>query len=321
MITGKSVLITGGAGFIGSNLAKCLNASNKIIVVDDLSEGHAENLAGLNNVEFVKEDVRNEEFIQKLFTQKKFDYVFHLAASFANQKSIEFPTQDLEINGFATLKLLEAAQKNGLKRGLKRFVYASSSCVYGPVEERMREEMKPAPETPYAITKLLGEYYANFFFEYYKLPTVIVRYFNVYGPNEYPGKYRNVIPNFFARALARQPLPVMGDGRDSRDFTFVEDAVEGTLLAAEKQEAVGQTFNIGCGVETRIIDLAKTINKITGNDDKIRFVPKRAWDKISRRVADVSKAKKLLDFKAKTPLEQGLRKTFEWFKTIPKERL
>lgn len=312
MLSGKTILITGGAGFIGSNLAKRLNASNKIVVVDDLSEGHAENLAGLKNVEFVKEDIRNEEFIQKLFAQKKFDYVFHLAASFANQKSIEFPAQDLEINGFATLKLLEAAQKNGLKR----FVYASSSCIYGPEEKAMREEMKPAPETPYAITKLLGEYYANFFFEYHKLPTAIVRYFNVYGPNEYPGKYRNVIPNFFAKALSGQPLPVMGDGSDSRDFTFVDDAVDGTILAAEKPEAAGQTFNIGHGAETRIIDLAKLVNKTAANGDKIQFVPKRAWDKISRRVAAVEKAKKLLGFEAKTPLEQGLRKTFEWFKTI-----
>ena len=317
MISGKNILITGGAGFIGSNLAKRLSASNKIIVVDNLSEGHEENLAGLKNIEFVKEDIRNEEFIFKLFEQKKFDYVFHLAASFANQKSIEFPTQDLEINGFATLKLLEAAQKNGLKR----FVYASSSCVYGQVGEPMREEMKPAPETPYAITKLLGEYYTNFFFNYYKLPTAIVRYFNVYGPNEYPGKYRNVIPNFFAKALASQPLPVMGDGSDSRDFTFVDDAVEGTILAAEKQTAIGQTFNIGSGVETRIIELAKLVNKIAGNKKGIQFVPKRGWDKVTRRVADVSKAKKLLDFQAKTSLEAGLRKTFNWLKTIPKNKL
>ncbi|NYZ77900.1 NAD-dependent epimerase/dehydratase family protein, partial [Candidatus Micrarchaeota archaeon] len=186
----------------------------------------------------------------------------------------------------------------------------------GAEEKPMKEEMKPAPETPYAITKLLGEYYANFFFEYHKLPTAVVRYFNVYGPNEYPGKYRNVIPNFFAKALAGQPLPVMGDGSDSRDFTFVDDAVEGTILTAEKPEAVGQTFNIGRGSETKIIDLAKLTNKTAGNGDKIQFVPKRSWDKISRRTASVEKAKKLLGFEAKTPLEQGLHKTFEWIKTV-----
>ena len=142
-----------------------------------------------------------------------------------------------------------------------------------------------------------------------------MRYFNVYGPNEYPGKYRNVIPNFFAKAIRREALPVMGDGSDTRDYTFVRDAVEGTLLAAEKSAAVGGVFNIGRGEETRIADLAKKINSIAGNE-KIDFVAKRGWDKVSRRRASIEKARKTLGYAPKTGLDEGLRETFAWLKKV-----
>jgi nucleoside-diphosphate-sugar epimerase len=314
-LKGLKILVTGGAGFIGSNLVARVCGGNEVVVVDDLSEGREDNLAGLENVEFVKQDICDAAAMKKIFARFKPEIVFHFAASFANQKSVEQPKQDLEINGAATLSLLEESRACGVQR----FVYASSSCVYGNASARgepMREDAKPAPETPYAITKLLGEYYAAFFHDFHGLPTATVRYFNVYGPNEYPGKYRNVVPNFFARALRREALPVMGDGSDTRDYTFVGDAVGGTLLAAEKNAAVGGVFNIGRGEETRIIDIANKINAVAGNKAGVEFVEKRGWDKISRRCASIDKAKRVLGYKPKTSLDEGLRETFKWLKTI-----
>lgn len=305
------VLVTGGAGFIGSNLVHALQEKDNVLVVDDLSEGHAENLAGLK-VEFIKEDIRNREFVEKLFTEHKFDKVFHLAASFANQKSVDYPMQDLEINGVATLHLLEEC----VKSKVEKFVYASSSCIYGATSEPMEEGLKPLPETPYAITKLLGEYYTNFFHEHHKLNTSIVRYFNVYGPREYPGQYRNVIPKFLNLAFQKKPLTITGTGEESRDFTYVGDAVQATILAAEKEAAAGQTINIGTGKPTKIIDLAKEVNSVSNSPAQISFIPQRDWDHIAHRVAKVDKMKTLLGFTPKTTLCEGVKKTADWFKEV-----
>jgi len=306
MISGQRILVTGGAGFIGSNLAKALSAANTVFVVDNLSEGFKENIRPLS-VAFFKKDIRDEKFMRMLFEKHKFNYVFHLAASFANQKSIEDPVLDLNVNGLGTLKLLRLAKEFGTKK----FLYASSSCIYGSTNEAMREDFKPMPETPYAITKLLGEEYAKFFAEYHKLPAVSVRYFNIYGPNEYPGPYRNVIPKFFALAKQKKPLVITGTGEETRDFTFVKDAVEATILVAEKGIS-GEAYNIGSGREIKIIDLAKAINKIAGNEGNIAKGERRDWDKISRRLADNSKIKEL-GWAPKTSLNDGLKKTFEWF--------
>ncbi len=305
----SEILVTGGAGFIGSNIVRALAQKNNVTVVDDLSEGHLENLEGVK-VNFVKQDIRNTEFLEKLFKEKKFDKVFHLAASFANQKSIDFPTQDLEINGMATLHLLEQCTKHKVGK----FVYASSSCVYGPTKEKMSEEQKPLPETPYAITKLLGEYYTQFYHDFHKLNTTTVRYFNVYGPCEYPGPYRNVIPKFLSLAFQGKALAITGTGKETRDFTFVEDAATATILASEKPEAKGQVINIGTGKPTKIIDLANEVNHATANKARIEFIPKRNWDHISHRLAEVEKMKTLLGYTPRTSLREGISKTSEWFK-------
>lgn len=311
MISGKKILITGGAGFIGSNLARRLSESgNELVIVDDLSEGHESNMKGLQEVRFFKEDIRNYDFMRELVSRNDFDFVFHFAASFANQKSVDFPAQDLEINGEATLKLLE----NLKGKKLERFVYISSSCIYGAVNEAMKEELKPAPETPYAITKLLGEHYIHFYNDFHKLPSTVIRYFNVYGPNEFPGLYRNVVPNFFAMTMQGSALPITGTGDETRDFTFVDDAVQGTLLAAERKEGIGQAFNLGSGKETRIIELSNLINEISGSNKGVEFKPKRNWDHISRRFADIGKAKKRLGYEPKVNLKEGLKFTYYWLK-------
>jgi len=306
LISGKRILITGGAGFIGSNLAKALAEKNTVFIVDDLSEGFKENLNGIP-MAFFQKDVCDTEFMEKLMGKHRFQIVFHLAASFANQKSVENPEKDLAVNGFGTLKLLELAKKFGVEK----FVYASSSCIYGARNEPMKEDFKPMPETPYAITKLLGEEYAKFFADFHHLNASSVRYFNVFGPNEYPGPYRNVIPRFFALAKQKKPLVITGTGEETRDFTFVEDAVEATILVAEKGVA-GEAYNIGVGRETKIIDLANAINKIAGNAGNMQKGERRDWDHISSRLSDANKIK-ALGWAPKTGLEKGLEKTFEWF--------
>ncbi|HIH20022.1 TPA: NAD-dependent epimerase/dehydratase family protein [Candidatus Micrarchaeota archaeon] len=309
MISGKRILVTGGAGFIGSNLVAALSPANTVFVVDDLSEGFRDNIRSIP-VAFFQKDVRDAEFMRKLMSKHKFHAIFHLAASFANQKSVENPVLDLDVNGMGTLKLLELSKEFGVET----FLYASSSCIYGSTNEPIQEDMKPMPETPYAISKLLGEEYVKFYADFHKMNAKSVRFFNVYGPNEYPGPYRNVIPKFFALAKQKNPLTITGTGEETRDFTFVADAVEGTILVSEKGKP-GEAYNIGSGLETKIIDLAKSVNEMAGNHNNIQFTPRRDWDHISRRLADNRKASEL-GWTAKTPLKEGLRKTFEWLESV-----
>ena len=309
------ILVTGGAGAIGSNLVKKLHQEGaKIIVIDDLSSGCKENIAGIPNVQLVKENITNNDALLKIFSQP-INYVFHLAASFANQKSIESPLDDLDINVDGTLKLLQHSVK---LKNLKRFIYASSSCVYGNVDGIIREETFLAPETPYAISKLAAEYYTLFFHKYYDLPIVILRYFNSYGPGEYPGKYRNVIPNFFKLAINGFPLTITGTGEEIRTFTFVKDIVEGTIKAALKEEAIGECFDIGSDKETKMKDLAEKINSLVKNKAGITFIEKRKWDSIFRRVSSCEKAKRIIDFQPGINLNDGLKQTREWFLSLKK---
>ncbi len=159
----------------------------------------------------------------------------------------------------------------------------------------------------------MGELYSNFSHDFYGLPVVIVRFFNVYGPGEIPGRYRNVIPNFIYWALHHQALPITGTGEETRDFTFVEDIVEGTLIAGVVPEAVGEAVNLASGKETKVIDLASLINKLTGNSSGVKYVERRKWDKITRRRASIEKARQLLGYEPKTEINEGLKKTFNWF--------
>lgn len=311
---GKKILITGGAGLIGTNLTKTLLKGNakSIIVLDDLSAAEKWNIPMDKHIQFIEGSVLDEEILRHAFSMNP-DYVFHLAAHFANQNSVDHPETDLEVNGRGTLKILEYC------RMLKptRVVFASSGCsVYGseaplPLTE---DFVSLHLDTPYQITKLLGELYCNFYVDYYKLPIVIARFFNVIGPGEIPGAYRNVIPNFMYWAMHGKKLPITGTGQETRDFTYVEDIVDGLLRMGTNPKIVGEAINLASNKETKIIDLAKMINEITGNTAGIEFTERRSWDRIIRRCASVDKARTLLGYEPRTDVPQALQEIFRWFK-------
>ena len=308
----KIILITGGAGCIGSNLIKTLLKADpeKIVVLDDLSAAYEWNLPKDAKVLFTRGSILDEEKMKWAFSFKP-HYVFHLAAHFANQNSVDHPETDLLVNGLGTLKVLEYSSLIGVER----FVFASSGCsVYGSrAPLPLREDYVSLHlDTPYQIDKLVGELYCNYFCNYHKLPVAIARYFNVYGPGEVPGKYRNVIPNFIWWALHKQPLPITGTGEETRDFTFVEDIVDGTLRIGTVEGAVGEAINLASETETRVVDLANWINEVNGNQSEIVFRPRRDWDKVVKRRESIEKARKILGYEPSTNIKTGLKKTYEW---------
>lgn len=302
-----NALVTGGAGAIGSALTRALiERGYKVAVIDNLDSGYASLLPKSPNLTFIKKSVLDDKALDAAF-RERVDCVFHLAANFANQNSIDNPEKDLLVNGLGTLKLLMRAQKHNSK-----FIYVSSSCVYGNIQGAVKENGKIHLDTPYAITKHLGEEYTTFFHEYYKLPTVILRIFNSFGPGEMPGKYRNVIPNFIKAAMEGKPLVITGNGNETRDFNWVGNTVQGLMLAAEKETAIGQAFNIGSGVATPIIKVAELINRLTRNNSPIKFAKRREWDKVTNRKADISKARKILGYRPEINLPKHLKLTCEW---------
>jgi nucleoside-diphosphate-sugar epimerase len=312
---GQTVLVTGGAGAIGSNLSRRLAelGAGKVVILDDLSAGKLWSVPNLANVLFVKGDITSEIDLKRVFHEKP-AYVFHLAAFFANQNSIDFPERDLLVSQLGTVRILEHAVLQG---NIKRFVYAGSGCaIYGaqaplPLKE---EFISMHLSTPYQISKMAGELYANFYWHHYELPVVKTRFFNSYGPGEVPGQYRNVIPNFMFWAMRGQPLPITGSGKMTRDFTFVEDIVDALLRAGHYEAAVGQEMNIASGREIEIVEMAERINRITGNRAGLTWTDRRKWDTKSRLLASIDKAREILGYEPKTDFEAGLAATHEWFK-------
>jgi nucleoside-diphosphate-sugar epimerase len=312
-IEGKVVLVTGGAGAIGSNLTRALAELNAktVVVLDDLSAGYEWNIPSLPNVYFVKGSVTDEVSLKRTFTMKP-DIVYHLAAFFANQNSVDFPQRDLMTNGLGTLLLYQYAQLCGTGR----VVYASSGCsIYGssaplPLKE---DFMSMHLTTPYQITKMLGELYANFYHHHYGLPVVKARFFNSFGPGEVPGQYRNVIPNFIFWALSGRPLPFTGSGDETRDFTYVLDIVDALLRAAYYEKAIGQEMNIASARETKILDLAKRINVLTGNEAGIMQAEHRVWDTKKRLLASIERAKDVIGYEPIMEFDEGLKATIKWF--------
>jgi UDP-glucose 4-epimerase len=311
--SGKTILVTGGAGCVGSNLSKKiseLDAAN-VIIFDNLSSAYEWNIPHAENIQFIKGDILNDEDLKRVFKEKP-DYVFHLAAHFANQNSVDNPEKDLMVNGIGILKVLQYAQLVDIER----FVYSSSGCgVYG-LESKMpfkEHDISINLHTPYQVTKLLGELYTNYFHNLYDLPIVNARFFNVFGPGEVPGKYRNVIPNFFYWSMKGQTLPITGNGTETRDWTYVEDIVNGLLAMGLVENSIGEAINLGSAHDHSVVEMAEIINELTGNKSGIKYIERRDWDAKTCLLSSIGKANDILGYEPKIAFKDGLKKTYEWF--------
>ena len=312
----RTIVVTGGAGAIGSNLvrelAQLVGEKGRIVILDNLSASPVWNVPPLPNVMFVEGDVRNDISLKRVFGEKP-SMVYHLAAFFANQNSVDYPEVAAEVDISGLIKVLTYARF----LDVERFVYASSGCaIYGaetplPYTE---EFMSMHLTTPYQIDKMAGEMYCNFFHHNFALPVVKPRFFNSYGPGEVPGQYRNVIPNFIYWAMKGLPLPITGEGKMTRDFTYVGDLVSGLIKGGYTEKAIGESFNLASGVEIEIIKLAEMINEATGNKAGMVFKQRRNWDTKSRLLASVDKASGLIGYKPQFSFEVGLANTVAWFR-------
>jgi UDP-glucose 4-epimerase len=305
-----TVVVTGGAGAIGSRLVrKVLEAgASQVVVVDDLSSGYEWLLPSDARVQLIKRDICEPGALPDV----DHPLVFHLAAFFANQNSVDNPLDDLHTNGRGTLSVLVWAAA----RKARRVVYASAGCSIAGhgIEAPIREDMPVSLhlDTPYQITKALGEFYCNYFDA--MVPTVSCRFFNSYGPGEIPGRYRNVIPNFIWRAMNDAPLLITGTGDETRDFIWVDDLVQGLMLGAQVPEARAGAFNLGTGRQTKVRDLAELIIKATGSRSRIEYVARRTWDKSLHREADITRARTVLGLRPEVTVPQGIERTVAWFR-------
>lgn len=309
------VLVTGGAGAIGLNLIEKLlgNGVESILVLDDLSSGYENYLPDDDRVVFHNSDIGKIETYRKEMEEFKPDYVFHLAAHFANQNSVDHPFKDVQANIIGTMNLLEICKENDQ---LKKFVYTSSSCVYGNSAIMSEKDYIYPHETPYAINKYTAELYVKYYASMYSIPAVSIRVFNTYGPYEPHGQYRNVIPNFIVSALKGEPLYITGDGTETRDFTFVGNTAHLLTLAATSKITDGDIFNGGTGKATQILNLAKLIIEYTGSSSQIIFKERRNWDAVKDRLSDIEKSRKILGYEPQTSLEDGLKATVDWYMNV-----
>jgi len=306
----KRILVTGGAGFIGSNLVRYVsNSQNHVVVLDDLSTGRKENIDDLiteGKIEFVKGSITDLGLLQDIF--QNIEYVFHEAALPSVPRSVKDPLTSNDVNINGTLNVLIAAKD----AKVKKVIYASSSSVYGDTPTLPKlESMIPNPLSPYAITKLTGEYYCQVFSNMFHLPTVTLRYFNVYGPRQDPSsEYAAVIPKFITCVMNRQSPIIYGDGEQTRDFTYVDDVIQANILAAESN-ATG-VFNAAGGRRITINELAATVMKICDTKLNITYKESRPGD-IKHSLADNSKAHKAFGFTLKYDMEEGLKETIKWY--------
>lgn len=323
----SKILIVGGAGFVGSNLAHFLLSEYQIKelwIVDNLLSSDTTNIPVDNRLIFLLGSIAEDKILNKL--PKDLDYVFHLACYHGNQSSIENPLKDHENNTFTSLKLFEHLKDY---KGLKKVVYAAAGCaVAEKTYDDAQATLEDAPvslfhDSPYSISKLIGEMYGNYYFLRYKLPFVKARFQNVYGPREILGAgswrgtihtvWRNVIPTFIWKALNGQALPLDNGGIASRDFIYVEDMAKGLVACALKGN-IGEAYNLASGVETSILELANTINELTSNSNNIILNPARDWDRSGKRFGSTLKSSEQLNFVANTSITVGLLKTVEWTK-------
>ena len=319
----KNILVTGGAGAIGSNLTIALSkiiGDGKVIVLDNLSatqDGSPWNLINKPNVMFVKGDIRSDRDLKRVF-KERVDIVFHLAAFFANQNSVDYPETSAEVDVLGMIKLLEISTLSEVEK----FIYASSGCaIYGSFPELPLKEdfISMHLTTPYQINKMTGEMYCNYYIHDFGLDIVNCRFFNSFGPGEIPGQYRNVIPNFIYWSMKGRQLPITGDGSETRDFTYVLDLVQGLIKSAYYKEAIGENFNLAAGREISISDMAKQVQKVTGNEIEFLYKERRKWDTKPRLLASIEKASKLIDYKPIIDFEEGFKANLDWFKLFEKE--
>ena len=307
-----TVLVTGGAGFIGSHIASaCAERGARVRVIDDLSTGHLENLEEIGgDIELVRGNLNDEALLRRAL--EGVELVFHEAAIPSVPRSVETPRETHDACVEATFRLLLAARE----AKVRRVVYAASSSAYGdqPTLPKV-ETMAPDPLSPYAVAKLVGEYYCQVFTRAYGLETVALRYFNIFGPRQDPGSHYSGVISRFTSALAAGRAPVIyGDGEQSRDFTYVSNAVEANLLAAESPRAVGQIINVANGRQTTLNELLAAIKKITGRDDaEAEYREVRAGD-VRHSLADITRARDLLGYEPRVALEEGLSLTLDWWK-------
>ena len=304
-------LVTGGAGFIGSNIVRALvKGGKKVRELDDFSTGRRENLSGLEEVEVIEGSLLDRRRLEKALSGVR--YVLHQAAIPSVPRSVADPLSSNEVNVTGTLNLLEAAKKTGVER----FVYAASSSAYGDTEVLPKRESMPAdPLSPYAIGKYTGELYARVYAHIYGLPTVSLRYFNIFGPRQDPAsEYAAVIPKFILNMLEGKAPVIYGDGEQSRDFTYIANAVEANLLACTSTRVgEGEVINVACGERYTLNELVKALNEIMGTEIEPVYTGPRPGD-VKHSQADIAKAKKLLGFEVKVGFKDGLKRTVEWFR-------
>ena len=321
----KKILIVGGAGFVGSNLCYYILEHydpEKIWIVDNLLSSDISNVPEDQRVRFLYGSITEDKILQRL--PKDPDVVFHLACYHGNQSSIADPLADHDNNTLTTLKLFERLKNF---KGLKKVVYAAAGCAvakktFGDATPTLEDApVSLFHDSPYSISKLIGEMYGNYYFQRYDLPFVKARFQNVYGPREILGAgrwrgtphtvWRNVIPTFIWKSIQGEALPLDNGGKASRDFIFVEDMAKGLVACAVKGNP-GEAYNLASGVETTIADLAHTINQLTGNPTTVDLRPARDWDRSGKRFGSTKKSRKQLQFEASVSIEDGLRTTVEW---------
>lgn len=311
-IKNKKILVTGGAGFIGSHLVDVLVKNNKVIVIDDLSIGSEENLKlskKSGNLKIIRGDITDLPTVKKAISD--IGIVFHLAA-LGVRESINDPFPVQQVNALGTLNLLYEARKNNVEK----FIHVSSSEVYGTASRiPMNEEHPLNPETVYGASKLAGEKYALAYFRTHGFPVVVIRPFNTYGPrSHFEGPYGEAIPRFVIRALNNLSPIIFGDGKQTRDFTYVDDTVDGIFKASQSNKSVGDIVNIAYGKERSIREVAEIVLKSLGKTHlKIIYQKDRPGD-VKRHFADIKKAKKILHFNPKTSLEEGIARYIDWLK-------
>jgi UDP-glucose 4-epimerase len=310
-LSGQRIVVTGGAGFVGSNLVgRLLKEGARVVVLDDFYTGTPENLPDADaNLEVVRGSVTDYELVREVV--KSAAIVFHEAARNIIV-STRNPREDYEVNIGGTLNVLLAARETGVPRT----VYASSASVYGnPRYLPINEDDATNMLSPYAVSKFAGENYCKAFYESYGLSVAAVRYSNVYGTRQRPDNpYCGVIAKFFESAMANEAPRIHGDGEQTRDFTYIDDVVEATMLAGVSSKAEGQVYNVGTGRETTINQLARMILRITGAEVEPTYVDRRDIDNIRRRVVNIEKIRRELRWVPSVIIEEGLRRTYQWLK-------